>query len=280
MVIIAIHILSYLFLIPYLLSKRLQYLRFFSHAIWIILCFSTIITFTVGGSFGILGNFSKDMVNVFNYVFSDENLLSPNRRLITSKSTAQIFSVCINSRGTIPDQLDDVSNSEVDHIQQFYAHTMTLNSFKNSISNLNSNKLNSIQEIKNILSKIKDDVTLINEDLTDPNNPVNILNEMRKWSDSTYNGNYQTKCDKPTQDAWAQIIYKCPSSSNNCLLFKDNDLLKINQRYNQQSLNCKVGTKNDFSSVNDAIVAYFNGFTKLVSQNEQVINKLITEIDK
>jgi hypothetical protein len=67
------------------------------HFFWIILGLLTIVIFILGVIFGVISFVGKDGVQVFNFIFSTENLSNANPVIITDKTAGNYLNVCLNS---------------------------------------------------------------------------------------------------------------------------------------------------------------------------------------
>jgi len=77
---------------------KIQCCRFFLHFFWIILGLLTFILFIVGVVFGAIGLVGKDGVDVFDFLFSAENLSSAKPIIISDKTAGTYLNVCLNGK--------------------------------------------------------------------------------------------------------------------------------------------------------------------------------------
>jgi hypothetical protein len=83
-------------MLMYACCCKIQYCRFCLHLFWIILGILVILIFLVGVVFGVVGLIGDDGVDVFNFIFSTENLSSENPYVLQDKTAGSYLNTCLN----------------------------------------------------------------------------------------------------------------------------------------------------------------------------------------
>ena len=135
-------------------------LKFFVHILWNILALLTICTLLIGGIFTLLGEAGQDLIYVFKYLISDENLKKDEPILITGDAR-NYLGKCVNGDGNITSELN-IDLSSINNIENLRTSSSDFALFKDTIKGLKENKTS----YNTYNGKIKHLITLIMENLT------------------------------------------------------------------------------------------------------------------
>lgn len=256
--------------------------KFILIVIWNLLTVITILTFILGGVFGVIGLASNDGVSVMEWVFGSQNLESSSPKVITSPTNAKRIDVCMNGNGDLSSEFIS-SSSSTNYLSQLYNISFQINSYDATIkANQNSEVITNQTAEYN---KIINDITL-STDSSDGNNDITaVMTQWRDWSDASQNV-YQKSCSPAAYDVWVQTgSTKCPSGytystsggslgNKNCIPFTA-FTGNINTRYTSMS-GCSSSGSSDFTSVSDADIAYYNGMNSYTTDNSNLLSNLIS----
>jgi hypothetical protein len=284
----------YLFLI-----KKYQLIRYIAHLSWLFLLIISIAGFLLAGIIGFAGALTRDLVPTFNFIFSEENLM--NRTIfISDKDTAETVNICLNYGGDIANELFGIEISDVDNVAKFYNQTGNINKYLAKFA-ISSNIKTDSEEIANfirILNNTANDINLLIRNTSDTNSPTSIMNEMRKWTDYTFGSSFQLNCNGTmSMDMWSQSVDSCDANYTylkiinntglvnsqlgkpNCLIWNEWTNSYIGNRYGSITNCTQLPNKtNEFSSVQSAVIAYWQALNTLNVDNKNLINKLINEL--
>jgi hypothetical protein len=287
-------LIMYLFLI-----KKYQLIRYIAHLSWLFLLIISIAGFLLAGIIGFAGALTRDLVPTFNFIFSEENLM--NRTIfISDKDTAETVNICLNYGGDIANELFGIEISDVDNVAKFYNQTGNINKYLAKFA-ISSNIKTDSEEIANfirILNNTANDINLLIRNTSDTNSPTSIMNEMRKWTDYTFGSSFQLNCNGTmSMDMWSQSVDSCDANYTylkiinntglvnsqlgkpNCLIWNEWTNSYIGNRYGSITNCTQLPNKtNEFSSVQSAVIAYWQALNTLNVDNKNLINKLINEL--
>ena len=257
-----------------------KFFRFFLHIFWNIITLLMILTFLLGGIFGILGLVGKDGVPVMKWIFGKENLLSAAPKIVTSTTTAGYINTCVNGNGDLSKTfIPDGSTSN--NLDQLYQVSYTLSTTKTTIKA--NNKSKAVAQVNTQYTNMINDISLTTSAAQGSNDINAILTEMRAWTDSSI-AKYQKGCSPAANDVWVQSQAKClsdyPYTANggtlgnkNCVLFPEFSGNSATSRYASLT-GCAAGST-DFSNVGQAVGAYAAALNQYVADNRALINQLI-----
>jgi hypothetical protein len=77
---------------------KIQFCRFILHILWIILSLLALVLFILGVIFGVVSIVGKDGVDVFNFVFSAENLSAAKPVIIGEGTAGKYLNICLNGK--------------------------------------------------------------------------------------------------------------------------------------------------------------------------------------
>ena len=153
---------------------------------------------------------------------------------------------------------------------------------------ITNNSCLSCQNLTRYYSNMSNDITLTtNNNFGNNNNITSILLNWQGYSDFSLNMYQGSNCQSQTKDQWSQSQSKCFSNYSyliagsstlgtpNCLLFTEWSSNQESSRYNNAPSNCVPSNQSDFSTFLSANNAYYNSITKYVSDNNNLLNKLI-----
>jgi hypothetical protein len=278
-ILIGVSALSVVFLIL-LVFCNCKCFRFFLHIFWNIITLLMILTFLLGGVFGIIGIVGTDGVSVMKWIFGSENLTSASPKIITSTTTAGYVNTCINGNGDLSASFIP-ANSNSNYLDKLYQVSYTLSSTKTQIQNYS--KSQAISKINSQYNNMINDITLTTSAAQGNNDITAILNEYRGWTDSSIN-KYQKGCSPSAQDVWSQSKDKCLSDytyianggkvgDKNCVLIPEFSGASATTRYATQT-GC-TGGSTDFATVALAANAYVTSLNQYINDNKALLNQLI-----
>jgi hypothetical protein len=294
---IVIGALLFIQLISFVLYTTMKFMciRFLMHLFWIIVTLLTIVTFIAGSVFGITGQIAKDLVPLFNFIFSNNNLMI-DRYIITNPDTAENLNICINYGGDIAGQVFNLQNSQVDYLNRLYQSVITMKNYQQIIMN-NIQTSQSIPSGKTYLASLAKDISILSITASgyfdsNPDLPYGLLQEMNKWTDSSLSTTFQLSCKTNTYDQWVFSQSNCPNgytymtsspqstTFKTCLVLSEWSEATFTQRYSQNPSECKGQTSVDFKSVSEAAIAYYNALTQMKTENQNLINQMNNDLEK
>ena len=129
-----------------------MFLKLFT--IYNILFIFTIIIFILFGFICIVGAIAKDCSSVGHYIFSEENLLSDNPRVIKNGTSSSYMNICINGNGDLKSAFGFDNSMEA--LDELYNLGNTIKEFSDSISSKTTsliiNAFNSNGNVQNLYS--------------------------------------------------------------------------------------------------------------------------------
>jgi hypothetical protein len=284
---IFIQCINILGLIVYIPCDK-QWGRYFNHFVWLFLIIITVISFIVGAFSGMVGLISQDLVPVFNFIFSNNNLLH-DRYIIKNKPVADFINVCLNGDGNIGSQLFNLENTDFRYLSKLYLYSSLINSS-------NITRSGEMDEILNKLENKKDTTLCLNQkDVvgnSNPNSATSMLERMNYYSNSS---NYigDTNCNITLYDIWVLNPDDCDSDANfitgmnpnsmtgqkTCMNLVDWNDYKLNIRYDGLS-SCKMKNDKNFTDAFSAIMTYFKNLYDYDSTNKDNLNLMIDDMRK
>jgi hypothetical protein len=257
-------------------------LRFILHLIWNLLYLITILTFIVGAAFGVVGVIATDSIPVLNYVLSTTYLNSG--KLITDANAASYIDTCFNGNGDLSQKLN-LNSGYSSVVIQLADASLKMSTVADQIKN--SPGSYSIQTIQQLYTNMTNDITLTTDPTLGNNAISSILTAMDKWTNADFEGSYQKSCSSNTRDIWVQSQSMCSANypflaaggsnvgSKNCLTFTDWSASQESARYNSDKAFFNNGSS-DFTSTSTAINSYYNGISKYITDNTNLIGQLNT----
>jgi hypothetical protein len=287
-------VLNIIFCTLYIIC-RIQFLRFFLYIYWFVFSFIIIGLFDNSFLFGYLSALSYDSKFVFNFIFSNENLLG-KKYLINDSNTADVLNICLNYGGDLGSELLNIKNTDMIYMDNIYKYS-------HEIMDINFNLSKTSSGIKNLLNYYNDLLKNINlvkgqdNDLTV--SPKYLLDELRKFTDFYVEGSYQFNCQTILKDAWVINKESCPdnyilenkdikdntSKGNFChliSLWTEEDLSK---RYKDKPWDCGDKKSNelvidkDFPNFPTAILGYWNSLKRYDVWHREIIRKIIEDLN-
>ena len=230
---------------------KIKFLKIFIIIFWNILVLIMILTFIIGGVFGLLGIIGKDGTSVIYYLISEENLNSTPPKIIPD-SIGSYIDVCMHGDGDLSSKFPKVGGlDEMEKLnqlkQQLDATKAELQQFTGSTTISNNN---------NYLLQTKDSFSDASNTIRDKYiNPLNLAlkncNINEKVEDS------QKNCGGYTYTPFSASL---PVNTNKkCLLFSEWTTAQLKARY--------TGCSNIDPLIDD--------IGKIKNVNDQIINEII-----
>ena len=241
---------------------RMKFLKIFIFIMWNILALIMIVTFIVGGIFGLIGIIGKDGTSVIHYLISQDNLLSEKPTLVPSSVSEKLIT-CLYGDGDLSKDLNPDVATQIQKLNEMRNKLeevrTNLTSHRNSITLTNYNtslktfevEFNKVSYLENSVNKtfqtLLDDLNTLtyNKDCT------NTIKLMDKWVTN------QNDCNGLT------FIQELPDTNNEnslCLSFSI-DITKAKDRY--------TGCDNS-NTIKDTLTKLYS----IKDQNKQIIEKL------
>jgi hypothetical protein len=259
-------------------------LRFFLHIVWNLVYFITILTFIIGSAFGVVGVIITDAIPAMNYLVSSQSLNSGV--WIKDTSITGYIDVCLNGNGDLSAKLN-LNGTYTAPVTQIYDAASYLSGIQYQFEqNKNSTTAMNLQTQ---YTSMKNEITLTTDNTYGNNNIGNIIGEMNKWTNYDEASSYQKSCSSNTRDMWVHNKDKCSSnqylaagSSNSggsyCLSLSDWSGSQVSARYTS-SPSCSSVPSSDFNSPSSAINSYYNGLTKYIADNINLLTSLSGYMD-
>ncbi len=276
-VLIILAVISTLCLIFFAICCHIKCLRIVLHIIWNLMTLVMILTFLLGGVFGLIGLVGVDGVPVMKWIFGSENLSSSSPRIITSSTASNYINICINGNGDLSNEFVP-STSYANSLDDLYKISYNITQIKNQI-NANKNS-EAIQYLNTQYTNTINDISYSTDATLGNNDISSILKEFNKWTDSNSNSNLNDCSTKP-QDSWVQSQDLCPNGyvadgslgSKSCLAYsKFSTGASAAGRYSSLS-GCKY-TTSDFNSLYDAVSSYTSALNNYITENTALLNEL------
>ena len=259
---------------------KIKFLKIFILIFWNILVLIMILTFIIGGVFGLLGIIGKDGTSVIYYLISEENLNSTSPKIIPD-SIGNYIDVCMHGDGDLSSKFSIGSGmDEMEKLNQLKAQLQAtkaeLQQFTGSTA-INTNN-NYLLQTKDSFS---DASTTIRDDYINPLNEAikncNTDNQFEKVEDS------QKNCGEYTYIPYSNSL---PVDTNKkCLLFSDWTTAQLKARYDGCNNNITISNllddigkiKESNNGLIDDIIAINNN---LDTQFKLVIDFVIDILDE
>ena len=276
---VLIAVFSTICLIFFAICCKVQCLRIPLHVMWNLTCLIMILTFLLGGVFGLLGLVGVDGVPVIKWIFGTENLQSSDPKIVGSGASARYINTCINGNGDLSKEFIP-ANSNANYLDQLYQVSYNLSVTSNTIETYK--KSEAIKKLNSFYTSAINDVSLTTDQTLGNNDISSIYQEFRKWTDVSSNPSLKD-CSPNPQDVWVQSQELCPGAytyvtdgavgNKNCLAYTKFSASSVSSRYSSLS-GCKY-TTNDFSSVSTSVSAYTSTLNSYISENTALLNQLI-----
>jgi hypothetical protein len=287
----AFSLLCVLFMVFYAYCCKIQCFRFCLHLFWIILGLFVFILFLVGVVFGVVSVIGKDGVQVFNFIFSSQNLNSDSPKVITDRTAGKYMDVCLNKNGDLAkDAFGDSLSGNTQNLEKLYNVSNTLIQTRKQIED-NKNSI-AIQTINTNFASLKVNFAATTDNSLGSDSLVSQFSQLNLWSDYNSNPSYQKGCSSNTKDFWTTDLTYCKSGyvkanagtessgDPNCLVYKDWSSNQVTTRYSTRPASCGNSGSSDFSSVKGAINSYYSAFKTYSESNTVLIGQLETETNK
>ena len=161
-------------------------MRILLHIVFQFQSFFTLIICLIGVFLGIISIIGKDLINVFNYSISTDNLKNDNPIIIKGNGR-EYLNTCFNLNGDLSEVIGLNEDSKVNFLNELYLLDDTI---KNNISLIESLTL----DTQNLYNEYKNnffDITNVNYYNNDKIKYIkNILNDLRKFTDASFDENY------------------------------------------------------------------------------------------
>jgi len=284
-ILISLACISVICLFFFAIFCNIKCLRFILHIVWNITTLIMILTFLLGGVFGIIGLVGTDGVPVMQWIFGNENLSSTSPKIITDSTSAGYVNTCINGNGDLS-RLFISAESNTNYLDNLYQVSYTLSQTRSLIKN-NTNSI-AIAALNDQYKSMISDISLTTQSIPGDNTIQAMITQANGWSDSTKNL-YQKECSVSATDAYVSNVNSCPSGytysttggsvgKQNCLLFSDFTGSQMSSRYSSVS-GCQSSGSTDFTSVSQALSAYTDALNSYNSANKALLNQIIAQND-
>ena len=262
-------------------KPQISFMKILFHIVLQFQIILTLITFLIGIFLGILSFIGKDFINVFYYATSTENLYNENPIILKGKATKYINS-CFNYNSDLSEEIGlNSENSNVDSLSEIYLFDFN---FKKQISFLESLTFKT-EILYNDFKKNNSDITNVNYYLNDKQYYIqDILNEIRKFTDFSFNNNYILKSNKyKTYHMWVFNIENCEKNyyytkeindenEEDKLCFKISDFTNFPRFYS--GINCNFSS---FSDCQHVFETYFDRLKNYFDKNVDLLGFMVTQ---
>ena len=234
---------------------NLKCLKIFILIIWNIQVLIMILTFIIGGIFGLLGIIGKDGTNVVHYLTSVENLGSSSPRVIP-ESVREYVNICLNEDGDLSKTFYLDGTNE---IQQLHQLRENLHSTKANLEKYTSSS--AIDNNNDILTKSNLTFTLISEDIqTDYIDELNKnIKECNTDNSNEKVENNEKLCGGYIQTSFSDTLPE--DSTKKCFLFSQWTTQQLKDRFK----NCDT---------KENIYKFLDNIKSIQEQNSQIIEEI------
>ena len=214
------------------------------HFAWNFSLFFTFLSFILGGVFGILNLASIDGIGFLRYIFDEENLSSPEPKLIPAGDATTYLQKCLHSQNSDLSsefELDDGNRNNLNEIYNYSAYILQVQ------PNIESDKtLLSVKEILKEIEIYRNDIILVS---SDAQQKFDLMNSAIKTTCSMneYVTSKQSRC----------------SSSATCYTLENYNIDQLKQHYASCS----------------GVDSYLDEIKNLISKNEEDLNKIKSFVD-
>ena len=256
-------------------------MRILLHIVFHFQNFFTSIICLIGIFLGIISVMGKDIINVFNYSISTDNLINENPIIIKGNGREYI-NTCFNLNGHLSEVIGLNKDSKVNFLNELYLLDDTI---KNNISLIESLTL----DTQNLYNEYKNnffDITNVNYYNNDKIKYIkNILNDLRKFTDASFDENYilenntnktyhmwvfnKSRCEN---DYLYSTNYEKSENLNEKMCFVFSDFENYPDYY--KGLYCDY-SKSNFQQCSIAFEFYFERLKNYTVQNKDHLEKKI-----
>ena len=252
-------------------------MRILLHIVFQFQSFFTLIICLIGVFLGIISIIGKDLINVFNYSISTDNLKNDNPIIIKGNGR-EYLNTCFNLNGDLSEVIGLNEDSKVNFLNELY---LLDDIIKNKISLMKSLTLNT-DNLYNEYNKNYFDITNINYYINDTKKYINdILIDLRKFTDASFNNNYILENNtKKTYHMWVFNESRCENDYlysinyneiNNlnekmCFVFSDFD----NYPDYYYNIYCDY-SKSNFNLCSTAFESYFERLKIYINDNKNYL---------
>ena len=264
-----------IFCLLFYVTFNLQWTRIPMYVLWNIETLIMIISFIFGLLFSIIYMEGKDGREIIAYALSPLNL-NNNNSIIFKNDGKDYLNICINQNGDLQYKLSLINNNTI-MIDKLYDYISIIeNGIQITFSDLD-NLNNNINNFENYYQFIEKSNYYIDGKKYEFKN---ILEELRKYSDSGYEGNY-LKNRNEIYDVWVFSKKNCPkgykylpnndnyiSQKRNCLLFTEWNNLPSYYK------NILIG-KGKYDNLEQAFEIYNKTIFSYIEKNQEILQKNI-----
>ena len=285
-IIILLICLGIIIVLYVLKSKKLSnknncILKMIFYIIYNILFIFTIIVFLLFGFICILGVVAKDCSSVAHYIFSEENLLSDNPRVIKNKNSSFYMNVCINGNGDLKTAFGFDNSMEA--LDELYNLGNTIQEFSDSISSKTTSLIINAFNLNDYGNKYLN-FKYYNSNGNDQN-LISIIDEMNKYTKYDEN-TYQDVNNNYYDEMWS--IYKININNytysniinSNQVSFNSKQLLCIYDNWSINNLegrykeNVQLKSIKGYDSVSEGVSTIYNILNNLKIKNKEIYEKV------
>ena len=235
---------------------KIKFLKIFIIIFWNILVLIMILTFIIGGVFGLLGIIGKDGTSVIYYLISEENLNSTPPKIIPD-SIGSYIDVCMHGDGDLSSKFQEVGG--MDEMEKLNQLKKQLDATKAELQQFTGST--AISTNNNYLLQTKDSFSDASNTIRDYLNNLNLEiercdknNKYEKVEDS------QKNCGDYTYTPYSNSL---PVNTNKkCLLFSEWEIADLQTRYN---------TCNNYGTISNLL----EDIGKIKTENNGKINEII-----
>ena len=277
LVCLGIIIVLYVLKTKKLSDKKHFILKLIFYIIYNILFIFTILVFILFGFICIVGIVAKDCSSVVHYIFSEENLLSDNPRVIKNSTSSSYMNVCINGNGDLKAAFGFDNSMEA--LDELYNLGNSIKEFSDSISSKTTSLIINAFNLNDYGNKY------LNFKYYDSNgneqNLYSIIDEMNKYTKYDEN-TYQDVDNNYYNEMWSiyQININGYSYSNtinsNQISFNSKQLLCIYDNWNENNLkgryeeNVQLKSTKGYDSVSEGVSKIYNILNNLKDGNKEI----------
>ena len=269
-----------IFCLLFYVTFNFQWTRIPMYVLWNVETIIMIISFIFGLIFSLIYVEGKDGRDIIDYSLSFRNLRK-NNSIIFKGEGKEYLNICLNEDGNLEKSLE-LNNNDVLLLNSFYNYIDILEKEIKVCSQELENLEKYIKESENYLDYIDNSYYYSNGEKKEFKD---ILNELRKYSDSSFDNNY-IENNKEITDVWVFSKKNCP---------KNYKYMSINDKYIIKKKNCLVllewkdlpeiyseilTKKGNYDNLKLAIESFNETLISYLNYSQEILNENITPIYK
>ena len=264
-----------IFCLLFYVTFNLQWTRIPMYVLWNIETLIMIISFIFGLLFSIIYMEGKDGREIIDYALSPLNL-NNNNSIIFKNEGKDYLNICFNENGDLQYKFNLINNNTI-LVDKLYDYISIIENDIQIISRDLDNLKQIIKNFENYYDYIDNSYYYIDGKKYEFKN---ILDELRKYSDSGYEGNYLRNRNE-IYDVWVFSKKNCPkgykylSNNDNYLSQKRNCLLFIERNKLPSKYKNTLIDKGKYDNLQQAFETYNETFFSYIEKNQEIIENNI-----